>query len=74
MLEHRQLLCALIAPDTTGKGILVGYEARLSCRYAFALAMGKGLNVDLRSTLPLLMGLRLNPTDKLASGEKLLAA
>lgn len=74
LLEHMQLLVQLIAPDIAGKGIDVQYEARLSCRYAFALAMGKGLNVDLKPTLPLLMGLRLNPTETLDSGEKLLAA
>lgn len=41
----------------------INYEVRLSCRYAFALATGKGLNMDLKPTLPLLMGLRLNPKE-----------
>ncbi|MBK8968105.1 MAG: hypothetical protein IPM36_15855 [Lewinellaceae bacterium] len=72
LLEHMQRLLELVAPDITG--LDVNYEVRLSCRYAFALVMGTGLNVDLKSTLPLLMGLRLKPKATLASGEKLLAA
>ncbi len=72
LLEHLQRLMELVAPDITG--LDVDYELRLSCRYAFALALGTGLNVDLKSTLPLLMGLRLKPKATLASGEKLLAA
>jgi len=74
LLEHMELMLGLIAPDITG--LPVNYEVRLSCRYAFALVEGSGLNVDLQSTLPLLMGLRLNPTDTVndQSSEKLLAA
>lgn len=45
------------------KPIGINYEVRMSCRYAFPLVEGKGLNVDLKPTLPLLMGLRLNPNE-----------
>ena len=37
------------------------YEVRLSCRYAFSLATGKGLNEDLVTTLPILLGLQIAP-------------
>ena len=72
LLVHLQRMLELVAPATDG--LSIDYEVRLSCRYAFALAAGAGLNADLVSTLPLLMGLRLNPKDQLASGEKRLAA
>ncbi len=39
------------------------YEVQLSCRYAFSLATGKGLNEDLVTTLPILLGLQITPED-----------
>ena len=63
---HMENLLKLLEPKAT---TLVAddyrYEARLSCRFAFSLAKGKGLNDDLVSTLPLLIGLRLSPGDSL---------
>ncbi len=43
------------------------YEVRLSCRYAFSLATGRGLNEDLVTTLPILLGLRISPEDLAAT-------
>ncbi len=37
------------------------YELQIACRYAFSLAEGSGLNEDLLTTLPILLGLRLTP-------------
>ena len=37
------------------------YEVRLDCRYAFSLATGKGLNEDLVTTLPILLGIQITP-------------
>lgn len=72
LLEHMELMLRLIAPDTSA--LAIDYEVRLSCRYAFSLAMGTGLNVDLKSTLPILMGLRLSPSATTTAGDSLLAA
>ncbi|MFK7772510.1 MAG: hypothetical protein AB8F94_10230, partial [Saprospiraceae bacterium] len=63
---HMENLLKLIEPNaTTLEANDYRYEARLSCRFAFSLAKGKGLNDDLVSTLPLLIGLRLSPGDSL---------
>ncbi|MCB0531453.1 MAG: hypothetical protein KDD14_04585 [Saprospiraceae bacterium] len=37
------------------------YELQIACRYAYAMARGMGLNEDLVTTLPILLGLRLTP-------------
>ncbi|MEM6806067.1 MAG: hypothetical protein AAF696_32010, partial [Bacteroidota bacterium] len=37
------------------------YELRISCRYAYTLVEGSGLNEDITTTLPLLLGLRIKP-------------
>ncbi len=70
-LVHMENLLKIIEPKATS---LVEddyrYEARLSCRFAFSLAKGKGLNDDLVSTLPLLIGLRLAPGESLGDGNK----
>ncbi len=63
---HMENLLELLKPKATSPEINdYRYEARLSCRFAFSLAKGKGLNDDLVSTLPLLIGLRLSPGDSL---------
>lgn len=72
LIEHMQRMLELIAPAIDDNA--VNYEVRISCRYAFALASGTGLNADLVSTLPVLLGLRLNPRDEVEPGKKLLAA
>jgi hypothetical protein len=57
MLGHLSQMIGTLFPNFDG----AKYEVRLSCRYAFALAGGKGLNEDLVTTLPILMGLRIKP-------------
>lgn len=37
------------------------YELQIACRYAYAMARGTGLNENLVTTLPILLGLRLTP-------------
>lgn len=61
--EHLQALIDLLFPVVEDSR----YEVRLSCRYAFALARGRGVNEDLLTTLPILLGLRVRPA-ALAAG------
>jgi len=53
----------ILFPNSEGQK---AYEVQLSCRYAFALASGLGLNDDLKPTLPVLLGLRLSSADRAA--------
>ena len=55
--EHLRTLIDVLFPVFEGSR----YEVRLSCRYAFALARGRGVNEDLVTTLPILLGLRVRP-------------
>lgn len=63
LLTHLTNLMDLFDPGvTTVQAKHQRYELQVSCRYAFALAQGTGLNEDLVTTLPLLLGLRLRPS------------
>ncbi|WP_020537474.1 hypothetical protein [Lewinella cohaerens] len=55
----------ILFPDAEGQK---NYEVQLSCRYAFALANGLGLNDDLKPTLPVLLGLRLSSANRSSFG------
>lgn len=59
LLQHLRIMLQTLFPDFDGSQ----YEVRLSCRYAFALATGKGLNEDLITTLPILLGLQITPKE-----------
>lgn len=61
--DHLTLMIDTLFPRFEGNQ----YGVRLSCRYGFALSTGKGLNEDLVTTLPILLGLQITPTD-LAQG------
>lgn len=58
----------ILFPNAEGQK---AYEVQLSCRYAFALASGLGLNDDLKPTLPVLLGLRLSSANLNAYPEEL---
>ncbi len=63
LVEHLRNMIDVLFPAFDGSK----YELRLSCRYAFALARGRGVNQDLVTTLPILLGLRVRP-ETLAAG------
>lgn len=59
LLEHVQKMFDTLFPVVEGQK----YEVRISCKYAFSLALGRGLNEDIAPGLPVLLGLRLSSKD-----------
>jgi hypothetical protein len=54
---HLQTMIEVLFPSFAGNK----YAVRLSCRYAFLLVKGRGVNEDLVTTLPVLLGLEVAP-------------
>ncbi len=72
LADHLRNLVALLQPRVPDPGPDgLRYAARLSCRYAFSLVRGTGLNEDLITTLPVLLGLRIDPRQRLGETDLL---
>lgn len=63
---HLEKMFETLFPDADGEN---PYEVQLSCRYAFALGTGLGLNDDLKPSLPILLSLRLSSSQLSADDE-----
>ncbi len=79
LIKHVSNMLKLFEPgissfkkDADGRLLRERYELQISCRYTFAMARGSGLNEDLVTTLPIMLGLRLSP-DQLAQYPTLLS-
>ena len=55
--KHLTTMVNTLFPTMDG----INYRVRLSCRYAFSLSTGRGLNEDLVTTLPILLGIQITP-------------
>jgi len=66
LAEHIAMLFAMLFPASATQA----YDIRVTCRYAFALAVGADDNTDLLSILPVLLG----PRFTIAAGAEMLAA
>ncbi len=59
LAQHLRALFRLLVPRSGPA--LPPYRARLSCRYAFTMAIGTGLNDDLVTAVPILLGMPDGP-------------
>lgn len=53
------LFSTLLRPPSGDKKEQYDFELRLSCRFGFPMAKGKGIHYDMMSTLPVLLGQRM---------------
>ncbi|TNE61371.1 MAG: hypothetical protein EP344_06155 [Bacteroidetes bacterium] len=73
LVDHLTNMLDLFDPGVASPGANhQRYELQVACRYAYTMAQGSGLNEDLVTTLPILLGLRLTP-DQLSNYPKLLS-
>jgi len=62
LVNHLSNMLDLFKPGVvTPQAAHQRYTLQIACRYAYAMARGAGLNEDLVTTLPILLGLRLTP-------------